>query len=176
MALASAAVHSNKKTVVYYELPQPTDPTPATRCSSQWTSGNVSKCRHPRRRRTEWIGIGGARLSLVCFVPHNWPRRRIGATRKLVGVAGFEPATPSSRTRCATSHTPISLELRGISAPAATASIMSGNSVTSCGSGGTRTHRRSASDRLWSASPPVVSLSVGPVGPRPDNLSTSMVL
>jgi hypothetical protein len=27
----------------------------------------------------------------------------------LVGVAGFEPATPSSRTRCATSHTPISL-------------------------------------------------------------------
>jgi hypothetical protein len=29
--------------------------------------------------------------------------------RKLVGVAGFEPATPSSRTRCATSHTPISL-------------------------------------------------------------------
>src|SRR5271169_527562 len=45
----------------------------------------------------ERIGIGGARLSLVCFVPHNWPRRRIGATRKLVGVAGFEPATPSSR-------------------------------------------------------------------------------
>jgi hypothetical protein len=25
-----------------------------------------------------------------------------GITRKLVGVAGFEPATPSSRTRCAT--------------------------------------------------------------------------
>jgi hypothetical protein len=25
MALASAAVHSNKKTVVYYELPRPTD-------------------------------------------------------------------------------------------------------------------------------------------------------
>jgi hypothetical protein len=152
--------------------------TPAPRCSSQWTAGNVSRCPTPAPPPdgAEWIGIGGARLSLVCFVPHNWPRRRIGATRKLVGVAGFEPATPSSRTRCATSHTPISLELRGISAPAATASIMSGNSVTSCGSGGTRTHRRSASDRLWSASPPVVSLSVGPVGPRPDNLSTSMVL
>jgi hypothetical protein len=57
----------------------------------------------------EWIGIGGARLSLVCFVPHNWPRRRIGATRKLVGVAGFEPATPSSRTRRATSHLSFSL-------------------------------------------------------------------
>jgi hypothetical protein len=31
----------------------------------------------------------------------------IGATRKLVGVAGFEPATPSSRTRCATSISPV---------------------------------------------------------------------
>jgi hypothetical protein len=57
----------------------------------------------------KWIGIGGARLSLVCFVPHNWPRRWIGATRKLVGAAGFGPATPSSRTRCATRprYTPI---------------------------------------------------------------------
>ena len=27
----------------------------------------------------------------------------------LVGVAGFEPATPSSRTRCATSHRPFRL-------------------------------------------------------------------
>ena len=27
----------------------------------------------------------------------------------MVGVIGFEPTTPSSRTRCATSHTPISL-------------------------------------------------------------------
>ena len=98
---ASAAVHSNKKTVVYYELPRPA----AARVSA---SGNVARC--PLRTAAsgggrmsvgdgaEWIGIGGARLSLVCFVPHNWPRRRIGATRKPVGVAGFEPA----RTRCST--------------------------------------------------------------------------
>src|ERR1700687_3895775 len=34
---------------------------------------------------------------------------RLKNRRSLVGVAGFEPATPSSRTRCATSHTPIRL-------------------------------------------------------------------
>jgi hypothetical protein len=105
MGASVGCVHSNKKTVVYYELPRPTDiRRPPLACSSQWTSGNVSRCRHPRRPPdgAKWIGIGGARLSLVCFVPHNWPRRWIGATRNLVGVAGFEPASPSSRTRCAT--------------------------------------------------------------------------
>jgi hypothetical protein len=42
-------------------------------------------------------------------IDRSVPCAGIGATRKLVGVAGFEPATPSSRTRCATSHPPISL-------------------------------------------------------------------
>ena len=37
------------------------------------------------------------------FPPHK------GEGRAMVGVAGFEPATPASRTRCSTrlSHTPI---------------------------------------------------------------------
>src|SRR5262249_6452640 len=39
--------------------------------------------------------------------PYHSPQA-ICYVRKLVGVAGFEPATPSSRTRCSTrlSHTP----------------------------------------------------------------------
>ena len=100
--LASAAVDSNKKTVVYYELP-PTDirrpPLAAVRNGHLATFPDADTRAAAGRRK--WIGIGGARLSLVCFVPHNWPRRQ-SETRKLVGVAGFEPATPSSRTRCAT--------------------------------------------------------------------------
>src|SRR5262249_46576124 len=39
--------------------------------------------------------------------PYHSPQAMC-CVRKLVGVAGFEPATPSSRTRCSTrlSHTP----------------------------------------------------------------------
>jgi hypothetical protein len=104
MALASAAVHSAIKKQSYITS-FPGQPTSDARHSLQFAMDIWQRFQMPTPAPppdgAEWIGIGGARLSLVCFVPHNWPRRRIGATRKLVGVAGFEPATPSSRTRCA---------------------------------------------------------------------------
>jgi hypothetical protein len=107
----SAAVHSNKKQS--YITSFPGQPTSDVRHSLQFAMDIWQRFQMltpaPPPDGAEWIGIGGARLSLACFVPHNWPRRRIGATRKLVGVAGFEPATPSSRTRCAASYRPFCL-------------------------------------------------------------------
>jgi hypothetical protein len=74
MAVALAAVHSNKKTVVYYELPRSTT-SDARHSLDIWQRFQMPTTRAAARTAAEWIGIGGARLSLVSFVPHNWPRR-----------------------------------------------------------------------------------------------------
>ena len=63
MALASAAVHSNKKTVVYYELAG--QPTSDARHSLQFAMDIWQRFQMPTPAPppdgAEWIGIGGAR-------------------------------------------------------------------------------------------------------------------
>src|SRR5580704_9594497 len=79
MALASAAVHSNKKTVVYYELPRPTDirrpPLAAVR------NGHLATLREMDRNRRREIITGVFRSAYLV---------------RDEGVAGSNPATPTS--------------------------------------------------------------------------------
>jgi hypothetical protein len=75
----SAAVHSNKKQS--YITSFPGQPTSDVRHSLQFAMDIRPRFQMPTPAPppdgAEWIGIGGTRLSLVCFVPHNWPRRWI---------------------------------------------------------------------------------------------------
>jgi hypothetical protein len=52
---------------------------------------------------------GGAHRQIVRMLPGRRDSGSANPLKPMVGVAGFEPATPSSRTRCSTrlSHTPI---------------------------------------------------------------------
>src|SRR5437870_4473717 len=52
---------------------------------------------------------------MCAFLATKLGARRCRCRENLVGVAGFEPATPSSRTRCSTrlSHTPMARFIYG---------------------------------------------------------------
>src|SRR5271156_1070818 len=69
------------------------------------------------------LDLGAATWS---FVPISGPVA-IAVWRKLVGVAGFEPAAPSSRTRCSTrlSHTPTDAAAYTFGIPALQAAVLS---------------------------------------------------
>ena len=70
----------------------------------------IKSCRAGRPSRSLLQGIGGSQIMLFdgAFKTLNSKRQKAGGVQgenffsEMVGAAGFEPATPSSQTRCAT--------------------------------------------------------------------------